>query len=683
MFKKGKKRKIANKVVVVMTIILTVMFTIAFFTINHVIQKQITATTENELLLGAKNASAQINSFLIEKSQIVNLMSQSEGILAYVKDAKGTRSREGVKKLDGYGSVLKTMNNINNSDPDVSLVYIALETSDCFISQDRNYTVPKEYSLVERAWYNDAVAKKSTHITSPYLDGVTGGLVVSAVAPIFDGPNSIGAAAIDVSIERMTEILRGLTVVEGSRIFLIDHESTYVYHEEESKILNEKASSETGKKAEIVTSMLNGNSKIETYTENGKKNYIAYSPIESANWSIGVTVSENYINSKTSSISRYFAILAVVATLILSVAVLIVIRYFFKPTKDITESINAISNYDLTQKLEVNTNDEFELISESVQKMSSQLNQIVGNIIAHSQNTAATAEELTATAQNTAMLANDVSSAVSNISNGATSQAHDTQEAADNIVNTSRVLNEMTSVLVELENAIEEISEKKNEGKFALDGLLQISAKNTKDSIFVDEIIKETNQNAESISNASEMIQSIADQTNLLALNAAIEAARAGDAGRGFGVVAEEIRKLAEESSKFTVEIKTIIDELKDKTGEAVKAMAELETQMKNQNQSASITQEKFEDIENAVNRSGKIIAEVNKSSKEIENQNIQVTTIIENLSAIAEQNAATTQEVSESVESQVMAIKEISSASENLANIATELQNEVSEFKF
>ena len=314
--------------------------------------------------------------------------------------------------------------------------------------------------------------------------------------------------------------------------------------------------------------------------------------------------------------------------------------------------------------------------------MTDNLRNIVNHITNHSQNTAATAEELTATAQDTNDSAGNVSESVNELSKRANEQVNEIQIAASNVENTGKLLHNMIIELDELSKAIENINTKKNEGKTALYELIKITNDNSKDAANINNVIIETNNSAEKISKASDMIQSISEQTNLLALNAAIEAARAGESGKGFAVVAEEIRKLAENSAGFTDEIKVIIQDLKSKTQSAVDIMSAVGENMKVQNSNTELTEEKFNEIENAVDLSKTIVDKVKQSSKEIEISNSSITEVTKNLISMAEQNALTSTQALQAVETQVASINDISNASENLATIATDLQEEVAEFK-
>lgn len=178
------------------------------------------------------------------------------------------------------------------------------------------------------------------------------------------------------------------------------------------------------------------------------------------------------------------------------------------------------------------------------------------------------------------------------------------------------------------------------------------------------------------------MIQSIASQTNLLALNAAIEAARAGEAGKGFAVVADEIRKLAEESSLFTKEIKNIMSELKNKSQNAVNTMIKVKEIVGAQGESVKQTEKKFDLIAKAVEKTNGIISDLTNSSNLLNENKDKILGLMENLSAVTEENAAGTQEVSASIEVQAASAEEIAISSEKLSQIGFELSVLVNKFK-
>ena len=455
--------------------------------------------------------------------------------------------------------------------------------------------------------------------------------------------------------------------------------------------------------ARAVGTTLDKNSEAYKYVSNGKKyigsgqilgeSYIsAYEPVSANGTIIAILftgVSQNSIdNQARAGISRLALWIIVVA--LLSIAASIVVTIFIansmvKPIRKISAIATEISNANLCvtfDEKDIKRRNEIGDVTRAMSNMAENLRTIVNHITDHSQNTAATAEELTATAQSTNESSSSVAESVSAISKQAREQAKEIQVAADNVESTSNLVQNMITELDELSNAIENINSKKNEGKKALYELIRLTNENSKDAANISNVIVETNESAERISKASDMIQSISEQTNLLALNAAIEAARAGESGKGFAVVAEEIRKLAENSAVFTDEIKGIIQDLMTKTRNAVDIIGTVVEKMNEQNENTELTGEKFNEIESAVELSNTIVNKVKESSEKIETSNNTITEVTKNLISIAEQNALTSAEALESVESQVSSIGDISNASENLATIATNLQGEVAEFQ-
>ena len=551
------------------------------------------------------------------------------------------------------------------------------------------------YSTLD-AWYEQGITAKEPAFTKPYLDKTTNFLMTSYIKPIIQNGKTVGFALVDLGLDYFQKQLEDLKS-ENSKLdcVLIDENGTLLAYSADASRVNQNLFEVSPNLKPVFEKAFSGervtmNQHSNAYGEKAEMIITGIS-VDGVNQKFGLEMLSPYSTFTSQPIKNtIIMVILFVIALIITAFIIITItkKLVVKPVTLLEKVLNKMDNYNMQldeERIEAvkfsSDNTEIGSMIRSLISFTDHLKEVLSNISSLSQNTAATAEELTATSQSTSSSANEVASAVNNIAQGATSQAEDTQNAAAAVDKTNSELNTMLNIIEDLNNTIEKITIEKDDGTKIIKELIEETEKTSNAAMDVAGMVSQTSESAENISKASEMIQSISDQTNLLALNAAIEAARAGEAGKGFAVVAEEIRKLAEQSAGFTDDIRKVIEDLKQKTETAVSTMAEVGKIVAKQTQKIDETSSKFDEIAGSIVVSSNIISEIDKASKSIEKENQLVTSVIENLSAIAQENAATTQQASASVDTQVQSIADISSASENLSQIAMELNEEVSKF--
>ena len=377
--------------------------------------------------------------------------------------------------------------------------------------------------------------------------------------------------------------------------------------------------------------------------------------------------------------------------ILVTVALVVIVGVLFsnsisKPILRLSEILNKTANLDImddnTYDHLLKYKDETGVIANAVANLRSVLRNLVDEMKKGSINLDRSSEDLNQVVVYGREGIEAVTQTVADFASGATSQAQDAQLASEKMEALAKEIEETVSSAQKLKTFTNAVAESNTRGVKELTELADKFTTTTQANERLNENVNTLTVKSSSIVQITNTIQQIAEQTNLLALNAAIEAARAGEAGRGFAVVADEIRKLAEETSKSTTQIDKIINEI-------LKEIDSTESNMTSSNEaihvSASVlskVQNAFEAIDSSI---GDTLTQLDAISSSIQNVNHNkdnATQSIHGISAITEENAAAAEEIAATMDTQAELMRKINDNSTEVKQIAGDLTRIIDRFK-
>ena len=542
------------------------------------------------------------------------------------------------------------------------------------------------YDPSTRDWYKGAAGSDKTYISAPYLNALNSN-VITLSRELKYGGKAVGVFGGDISMDEFETLIKGIKYKETGKAYLMNENGNFIIHDKYT--LNDNISSvENGELSDISTKLSTNQPEFLSLKSDGVKRYYAIYPVKDTTWAVVLEAPEGEIIKASNQLALFMSIIGVVSILVLLVIIYLIANSVSTPIIKLSECIQGMVEYDFTLSdnspsvIYSKRTDEIGLISRSLITVKKTIQDIMMQITDIANQVSASSEELTASSEHSADTSKNLTRTVEEISNGAVMQAEDMQKSAEAMQVMDSALNANELIIETLDSTIKEVSSAKEKGILTIAQLIKATEKLKSSAENVHEVILTTNDRATEISSASNMIKSISDQTNLLALNAAIEAARAGEAGKGFAVVAEEIRKLAEQSNKFTEEIQEIVQGLMEKVTETVEIMELVGGTVAEQNDKVNETQELFRLISSELDKNMNEMGNLNNSVNELEATRSSLVGIIENLSALSEENAAATQEASEALNSQLYSAQEVASASSSLSTMAQDMIEMITKFK-
>ncbi len=467
--------------------------------------------------------------------------------------------------------------------------------------------MPDGYDPRARPWYKSAQSASGSALTEPYIDLASGQLVISIVDSVIKDGQNIGVVGGDLSLQVIADSLKALDFDGMGYAFLVSSDGKILVHPD--KALTMKALKDVYPQDTPAIS-----SQLSEVQVDSKTRIVTFTPIKglsSVNWYVGLSVDKDKAFAKLNEF-RTSAVIATITAVAIIIALLgMLIRILIQPLNVMTRAMADIADGegDLTKRLTIQNNDEFgslgiafnrfvERIHGSIREVSSatgQVNEVALRVVAASNSSMFNSDQQASRTSSVAAAINQLGAAAQEIARNAaqaSSQASDARSLAEDgqqVVDRSIVaMNQLSSMLSASSTNIESLNSK---------------------TVNIGQIL--------------EVITSISQQTNLLALNAAIEAARAGEAGRGFAVVADEVRNLAHRTQESAQQVQTMIEELQVGARESVSTMSD--------------SQRHSQDSVEIANLAGERLNSVTLRIGEIDGMNQSVATATEEQTAVVE----------------------------------------------
>ncbi|MFZ5351381.1 MAG: methyl-accepting chemotaxis protein [Bacillota bacterium] len=411
---------------------------------------------------------------------------------------------------------------------------------------------------------------------------------------------------------------------------------------------------------------------------------ITYSEAE-PNWGWIVAAGsylEDY-NKGSNSILKTLFITLVIALIICTVITMIFARFITRPILDITAALRSVGegNFNMA-KINAGTKDETAVLCNSFNKMIDNVGSAIRAVHSSADSVGRSAQSLSTAIGETSAATNEISQTISDVSESTYQQSKDISDETQKIQKLAVGIGKVTDITRDMEEDASDTHKLSNKGLEIVHRLIDRTVESTEATDKVNDVIVKMDKSSSEIGTIVETISGIAEQTNLLALNAAIEAARAGEQGKGFAVVADEVRKLAEQSSVATREIQQIISGIQSYSNMAVSAVDRSKAIVAEQEKAVNETKDIFGKIVDSINKTIDKINVLKGYSDNMSNEKDSIVDSIANISAISQENAAAAQEVSAATEKMAASASEMNKLTDELIHLASLLNESIKQFK-
>ena len=416
------------------------------------------------------------------------------------------------------------------------------------------------YDPRSRPWYKQAIAENKAIITSPYEDATGLGTVVTLAEPVRTYGQVSGVIAGDIGISKLIEDVNAIELPAKGYAMMLSEDGTIIAYQNESMILQPASRID----ADITVSNQNKwqqSERLHPVILKGEHKLVYSQAVQGTNWQLVMVLDQTALEAPLTPLLLQQLGIATLVVIAATILISLLVQWLLAPLLRVSQALEQIAGGrgDLTRRIDIQSEDEVGILATNFNRFVASQAELIGQIRSQAQQLGDNADQSSIRANQTVAELARQQQEVTMVATAVTEMASATQEIANNAEQTAAAA----------QQSIASTAHGKQQVNKTRDSIHSLS----EEMVQASGVIKRLDLHAKEISTVLSTIQGIAEQTNLLALNAAIEAARAGEQGRGFAVVADEVRVLSQRTHKSTEEIQVTITTLQQATNEAVKLM--------------------------------------------------------------------------------------------------------------